>query len=38
MCHAAYAWNRISPNLKDSTEQFGWLQARHRPLVQIQIL
>jgi hypothetical protein len=33
MRRAAYAWNRISSNLKDSTEQFGWLQARDRPLL-----
>jgi hypothetical protein len=25
--HAAYAAGRISPNLKGSTKQFGWLQA-----------
>jgi len=25
--HASYAASRISSNLKDSTKQFGWLQA-----------
>ena len=38
MWRAAYAESNQLLSLTGSAKQFGWFQARDRPLVQIQIL